>query len=68
MRWRMWSQEDPVSFPDVVKIDLCVIQNTEAFSENAKENICRNSDEQLQRCLGSTIILMIIYEKAIAKI
>lgn len=57
-----------MSFPGEVKVDLCVVRNIEAFAENVRENICRNSDEQLQRCLGSAVILMIIHEKAIAKI
>lgn len=57
-----------MSFPGEVKVGLCVVRNIEAFAENVRENICGNSDEQLQRCLGSAVILMIIHEKAIAKI
>lgn len=57
-----------MSFPGEVKVDLCVVRNIEAFAENVRENICGNSDEQLQRCLGSAVILMIIHVKAIAKI
>ena len=45
-----------------------VMQETEVFVINCWENIYKNSDEPLQRCLGSAVMLLIIHEKVIPEI
>lgn len=47
---------------------VCVIQRAKGFAKNGEENTYRNSDESLQRCLGSAGMLMMIREKVTAEI